>query len=423
MNKDRVILGNGENCIFSSDIKKTGLNNNVIVLGGSGTGKTCSIIEPRLLETYSKSLIVTCTKRRIVKKYSSLFRNRGYKVLDLNFVHPEDGNVGFDPLNFIDSFQSITFQSKSIVYANPQKVLSTADPYFDETATSLLNAEISYILMTKEHPTFDDVIQFHNGLRIEDKGGVISTNYDYLFEQLENRDPSCFAVTCFKSFKQLPIKTASCVFSSLNTTMDSIFTPEVRELFKKDQTLDFEEFAKEKTILFVTTSPVNSSLNSLVSMLYGSAFKQLFEFAEEQPNGELPIQVEVLADDFATGACIPNFPEYISIFREKGVSATILLQSESQLSSLYGQDKATTIMNNADSIVYLGSMDIETGRNISIRANRPLEDILYMPLGKEIVFRRGQKPIFTDRYNIFENELYRKVTAEYEKSIQSEQCR
>lgn len=248
MNKDRVILGNGENCIFSSDIKKTGLNNNVIVLGGSGTGKTCSIIEPRLLETYSKSLIVTCTKRRIVKKYSSLFRNRGYKVLDLNFVHPEDGNVGFDPLNFIDSFQSITFQSKSIVYANPQKVLSTADPYFDETATSLLNAEISYILMTKEHPTFDDVIQFHNGLRIEDKGGVISTNYDYLFEQLENRDPSCFAVTCFKSFKQLPIKTASCVFSSLNTTMDSIFTPEVRELFKKDQTLDFEELDRKSVV-------------------------------------------------------------------------------------------------------------------------------------------------------------------------------
>lgn len=114
------------------------------------------------------------------------------------------------------------------------------------------------------------------------------------------------------------------------------------------------------------------------------------------------------------------FDQYVSIFREKGLSASLLIQSESQLSSLYGSDKATTIINNCDTIVFLGSMDLDTGRSISMRANRPLEDILYMPIGSEIIFRRGFKPIFTRRYNIYQNEMYMKVTAAYQKHVEKE---
>lgn len=182
--------------------------------------------------------------------------------------------------------------------------------------------------------------------------------------------------------------------------------------------VDFERLASEKTMLFITTSPVNSSLNSFISSFYGTVFKDLFEFAEDQADGKLPIPVDVLADDFATGCPINMFEQYISIFREKGLSVTALIQSESQLSSLYGSEKATTIINNCDTIVYLGSMDLDTSRSISVRANRPLEDVLYMPIGSEIIFRRGMKPIFTKRYNIFQNEMYRKVTTAYEKYIE-----
>lgn len=418
---DMMILGDGEKCTYSSDSKLTGINNNVLVIGGSGSGKTVSIIEPRFLTTFSKSLIVTVTKRRIVEKYTFLMKERGYHILDLNFVHPLQGNVGFDPLQHIASFVDITFLARSIVLANPQKAIpNAADPYFDETAVSLLCSEIAYIMMTKDNPSFGDVLDFHNNLKFEDSGGVITTNYDYEFECLEEQDPSCFAVTCWKSFKNLPIKTGSCVFSSLNTTMDSIFTPELRVMFQMKQTVDFEELASRKTVLFVTSSPVNSSLHCFISMFYGYAFKELFEFAEGQPNGELPVYVDVLADDFATGCPINMFEQYISIFREKGLSVTLLIQSESQLSSLYGKDKATTIINNCDSICYLGSMDIDTGKNISLRSNKPLEDILYMPVGEEIIFRRGQKPVFTKRYNITENKLYQKISAAYEKRIGAE---
>ena len=117
------------------------------------------------------------------------------------------------------------------------------------------------------------------------------------------------------------------------------------------------------------------------------------------------------------------FDQYISIFREKGLSCTLLIQSESQLSSLYGQDRSTTIINNCDTIVYMGSMDLDTGRNISLRANRPLDEILYMPIGAEILFRRGQKPVFTQRYNIFEDVRYKKVTAAYERQVAKEMNR
>lgn len=419
-NIDRLILGDGENCIFSSDPKETGLNNNIVVIGASGCGKTVSILEPRILETFRKSLIATVTKRRIVNKYGAVMRKRGYDVWDLNFVHPGEGNCGYDPLMHISSHKDITFLARSIVMANPQKAKSNADPYWDAGATSLLAAEISYILMTQDDPTFADVLDFHSKLTFEERNGTIATNYDIAFEYLAEKEPSCFAVNCWKSFKQLPVRTAGCVFSTLNTTIDSIFTPEVKELFRMKRMVNFEKLATKRTVLFVTTSPVNSSLNSFISTFYGTAFKDLFEFAEDQADGKLPIPVDVLCDDFATGCPIHMFEQYVSIFREKGLSATILIQSESQLTSLYGGDRATTILNNMDTIVYMGSMDLETGRNISMRANRPLEDILYMPLGSEIIFRRGMKPIFTKRYNIFQNEMYKRVTAAYGKHVAKE---
>lgn len=419
-NTDRLILGDGENCIFSSDSRETGLNNNILVIGTSGCGKTVSILEPRILETYNKSLIATVTKRRIVKKYSGVMRKRGYNVWDLNFVHPSEGNCGYDPLTHIGSYNDITFLARSIVLANPRKAQSNADPYWDDGATSLFAAEICYVLQTKDKATFADVLDFHSGLTFEEKNGVITTNYDRKFEYLAEKDPSSFAVSCWKSFKQLPVKTASCIFSALNTTIDSIFTPELKELFCMKKMVDFEKLASEKTVLFITTSPVNSSLNSFISTFYGTVFKDLFEFAEDQVDGRLPTPVDVLADDFATGCPVNMFEQYVSIFREKGLSVTALIQSESQLSSLYGSEKATTIINNCDTIVFLGSMDLETGRNISVRANRPLEDVLYMPVGSEIIFRRGMKPIFTKRYNIFQNEMYRKVTEAYEKYLAKE---
>ena len=414
MEKERVILG--ENCCYSSDCNETGLNNNIIVCGGSGSGKTMSISEPRLLETKTSSLISTVTKRRIVTKYMPLFKERGYNVLDLNFVNPIESTCSYDPLKYVASYSDITFLAKSIVKADPQKDRSSADPYWDEAAISLLSAEIAYILMTNDKATFADVLELHDSLTIDEGGSTIRTSLDDQFDYMASEYPTCFAVSCWKSFKSLPIKTAGCVFGTLNTTIDTIFSPELREMMVTKPLVDFELMATEKTILFVTTSAVNPALHCFVNMFYAQAFKQLFEYAESSQNGVLPVPVHVLCDDFATGGRVLNFAEYISIFREKRISVTLLLQSESQLEQMYGTGNATTIINNCDSYIYLGGMDIKTAQNISLRLNVPIDEVLYMPIGQEIIFRRGQRPIITRRYDIQKDELYKRITNDYNRN-------
>lgn len=240
MEKERVILG--ENCCYSSDSNETGLNNNVIVCGGSGSGKTMSIAEPRLIETKTSSLIATVSKRRIVNKYIPLFKKRGYEILDLNFVNPLESTCAYDPLEYVESYADITFLAKSIVKADQQKDHSIADPYWDEAATSLLSAEIAYTLMTKDNATFADVLKLHESIVLDEVGGMLKTSLDTKFEYIASKNPTCFAVSCWKSFKTLPIKTASCVYGTLNTTIDTIFSPEIREMMatKKNGCFKFD---------------------------------------------------------------------------------------------------------------------------------------------------------------------------------------
>lgn len=419
MEKEKVILG--ENCCYSVDSKETGLNNNVIVCGGSGSGKTMSISEPRLLETKTSSIIAVVTKRRIVNKYIPLFEERGYEIPDLNFVDPDKSTCCYDPLQYVKSYSDITFLAKSIIKANKQKDNSNADPYWDEAAISLLSAEIAYIMMTKENATFVDVLEVNDSLTLDDGSGTIQTSLDDNFDYIAAENPSCFAISCWRTFKQLPVKTAACVFSTLNSTIDTVFSPEIRKMIESEKKVNFEQMGNKRTILFVTTSAVNSALHSFVNMFYAQAFKQLFEYAENCPDGVLPVPVHVLCDDFAMGGEILNFPEFISIFREKGISVTLLLQSESQLNQMYGTDNSVTIINNCDTYIYLGGMDLRTAQNVSVRLNSPLDEVLYMPIGQEILFRRGQRPIITKRYEIQKNTLYRKITDDYKKRMLNEE--
>ena len=409
MRSEQIILGAG--CTYSTDCTETQLNNNVIVVGGSGSGKTMSIIEPRLLETVHSSLIVTVSKRYLVKKYMSLFRKRGYKVWDLNLSFPEQSNVSYDPLQYIKSYADISFLAAGIVNAEPKKQKNvTADPYWDQGAQSLLAAEIAYTLMTEDNPSFLDVLTLHERLEIAENGGRIQTSLDSKFEFIERKSPNSFAVRCCKSFHQLPLKTALCIFSSLNVSIDTLFTPELKACMGKRRRINFAQLATERTALFISTSAVNPTLHSFANLLYSQSIKELFEFAESRTDGHLPIPVQLLCDDFACGSTILNFPEYISIFREKQMSAIILLQSESQLERMYTYEDATTIINNCDTYVYMGGMDLQTSKNVSNRLNCPLEDVLYMPIGTVAVFRRGQKPIVTKRYPVQEHPLYQQVS-------------
>ncbi len=415
-NTDNIILG--KDCIVSSDTEETGLNNNIIICGSSGCGKTMSVAEPRMLNTYNSSLCITLTKRRLVNKYKRVFAERGYRVWDLDMVHFENSNVGFDPLAYVRDDKDITFLADSIVKLNPEgKVENNKDPYWENAASSLLAAEIAIVRYMNPKATMTDVLKFHDEMKIAESDGAgnkMDINHNVKFKMLEEIEPDHFAVSCWKSFCILPSKTCRCVFGSLNVALDTIFSPDLRKMMAAKRKVDFEQMSTEKTVLFVTTSPVNPSMQRFINIFYGDIFKQLFEFAEKQPEGVLPVPVHVLCDDFATGGKVMNFADYISVFREKGISVSLLIQSETQLASMYGEYNAITIINNCDTYVYMGGMDIRTVRDVSERLDVPLSEVLKMPVGKECIFRRGLDPVMTERYNIREDPEYKRITSLYE---------
>ncbi len=415
---ERIILG--KDCIYSSDCNKTGINNNCLVIGGPGSGKSFSLLMPMLIESLrekQRTLIVFCTKRKIPDMFIPLFKSAGFNTYDMNFSDPMASDCMYDPMYYLASEQDIAEMARAIVMANEQKKYTTADPFWDIASILLLTAYVLHVLMI--HPnsmnaTIKAVIDLHNNLVIDDCTNGITTSLDPTFEFLKKERPDCYAVKCWRSFKEAAPKTARSIYVTLSSTL-SAFTSDVCKAIENKPNIDFDKISSVPSIVFITTSPVNKSLHSLANIFAAQCIKSLFEIAEEQPNGALPLPVHIAFDDFATGSIIADFPEKISIFREKGISCTLLLQSEAQLEKLYGRCGATEIIDGCDSYVYLGSNNVETARSISVRLDVPLSEVLYMPVGQEIVFRRGQLPVITQRYNIQDDPLYQKAQKLYDK--------
>lgn len=419
---DPMIAAKG--CVYSSDCTKTGLNNNQIIVGGSGSGKTLSITEPCLLHSHSRNLIVTATKARIVHKYRPMLQARGYRVEVLDFARLANCTVGYDPMRFVRTSEDVLFLAQSLVMANPRKESSRADPYWDDMSVSLLSAlmEIER-LHSPNNCCFADVIKRFNRLKVNYLAGNIRTNMDIDFQMMEMEYPGNPASAHWESFCHLPGKTASCVVSALSTTIRYLFQQELQDMMRLPQSVDFGQFSREKTALFVITSPVNPALANLVSVFYATAMKELFELAEQMPDGKLPIPTHLICDDFATGAPIPNFAQYISIIREKELSVTLLCQSESQLESMYSPPEAVTIINNCDTYVFTGGMDLKTAHSVSLRMNAPMDEVLALPVGKFVVFRRGHRAICAQRYPILEDPQYAQIPLqEAERELLDERC-
>ena len=200
--------------------------------------------------------------------------------------------------------------------------------------------------------------------------------------------------------------TGNCILCETKTALNDIFPRDLRNFMEKSPQLDFPSLVEKKTCLFVITSPVNPALHPFANIMFSIMFRELFEYAEKLSAGRLPRPFTAICDDFATGSKIPQFQHYLSIFREKGISAIMLVQSLSQLSAMYGQNNAATIIDNTDNLVYLGGMDISTVKEVSIRADKPLQEILNMETGHEYLFRSGQEPLFLKRYQTFDDPTY-----------------
>ena len=239
MEADKMILGNSPKAVYSTDCSKTGVNNNVIVCAGTGGGKTMSVTEPRLLTTYDSNLIVTCTKRIIVDKYRDLFEQRGYTVMDLNFTDPENSTVTYDPMKYINTAADEKFLAEAIVGVKKDSKNSNYDPYWDDSAVALLTALITLTRSINVTPTFSDVLDMFDSLRIIGNDNNIETNLDDLFESFVTDKENQYAAACWETFRELPEKTARCVYGVLNTALNHVFSPELREMIRSKKMIDF----------------------------------------------------------------------------------------------------------------------------------------------------------------------------------------
>lgn len=421
---DQIILGEGVS--FTTDTSLTQINDNVLVVGGTGSGKTCSVIEPLLLNCFNSSLIVSVSKKVLVEKYTPVFEARGYKVFHIDTVNPLQSTAFFDPLLYINDYGDIISLSQKITEMDEKRSHSHADPFWINAASALLNGLISLSVSKSqrknESPNFADVLSYFDEMEFSayDEGMLTYSSLDGEFEGFSDG----LVKSWWRSFRELPIRTASCVFSELSLLLTRYFNGAMREVFRqpeKYKPIDFSKIAKEKTVVFLSTSAVDSATHAFANLFIGMAIKELFEFAEQQPNGKLPIPFRLVCDDFAVSAKIDRFDQMVSIFREKEMSSLICLQSESQLENLYGKAQATTIINNADTLIFMGGNDLLTARNISERANIPFEDALNLPLGMEWIFRRGCKPICRKRYDIFSDKAYQEITAMYKASVKKKE--
>lgn len=411
---DKVILGEG--CYLDDGIGTIRPNNNQIVVGCSGTGKSMSVMLPTLLNMDESSLIATYAKPGEARKIGAYLQNKGYSVRFCDLTDPEKSNVSFDPLHYIGSYLDIEELSTSIVLANP----NSNDPkntYWNDGSIDLLDSLTEATLMTQDDPCMSDVLDMFDKLKIKEKGKGITTTLDSMFDRIAEKAPNCPAVSSFTDFRQLPYATAGCIRDTLAKAIRRMFPEPIRVLTRGKEQIDFETLSTEKSALIIITSPVNTSLYFFANLLFGTAIKQLLEYAEHYDGQQLPRSVRLMFDDFACAATINNYCRHIAIFRAAGISAMMLVQSESQLNSLYSEDEATTLLNNCSTYVYFpGGMDLATCRSISQRLDVPMTDIMYASPGKVVIMRSGVKPIVIPRYDTLNSKEYKQFLSMTEKS-------
>ena len=406
----------GENAVYDARPEVSGLgNSNVAIVGGTGCGKTVTVTG-NLVHVNGVSMIVTVAKRRLVNVLCKEKSNEGYKIIFYDTTDPEC-SYGYDPLDNAHSAADVDELAEQMTNrGRRQEEVAYADKYWPEAAKaamkSFIHLEIENASYAERRPCFANVVSMVRDLEI--MSGGKETNFDAVFEASRRRNPESLASVFWKSLSLGAEKTLSCIVSTLKTSVENCVTEEILELCRKDVRIDLGALGREKTMLIVNSSPFSPSSHTFINIMYGMALHELFSEAEKNENGRLDVPVHLVFDDFACGCRINRFEEYISLLREAGISVTLLLQSETQLESMYGRGAASTIINNCDTYLYMGGMDVNTCRSVADRLNKPLHYVLNLPLEQVVIFRRGSKPVETRRYQTYSDPVYIRMAESYE---------
>lgn len=391
------------------------LNGHVLVAGPSGGGKTVSFVEPNLLHA-KDNMIVRLSKRSLVEKYKPYYAKNGYRVFDMNLSRPEHTNkqsVCYDIMSSVIDESTVHRLAEQIILLDDTRS-SVADPYWASASTNLLKAIMFLVLAEKNNANFADVLDCFAELDINEgfSDGSIVTSLDDRFELLEKAAPSHEAIRAWRSFSNLPSRTAGCVYGSLAAVMQ-LFTRQLKDAMRNLPAFSVEEFCKQKSILFVTVNATDMSRFKISNLLFEDIIHGLLNEADLN-GGTLPRRTRLIIDDFGVGGVIEAVPAAISFVREAGISMSLMCQSLTQLNTMYGAAKAATVRNNCDSTVYIGAPnDLETANEMALRLNCPVADLLTLLPDQELVCRRGSPARLTRRYRTLEDPLYKEVTSEY----------
>ena len=414
---DSLILADGPKGTYSMDPHISQVNNNVLVIAGTGGGKTKSVVEANLLHTFHQSMAVLLTKRRLLDQYAPLLKSRGYDVKVLDLVHPERSDVGYDPMLHLSDETDIIGLSKALVGSSG--CASEKDPYWETSAADLFAAFIKLAnLLYGDRARMADVLKLIQKTDCpsildeddcDDMSLLRTLNPVDQFVALREKDPQMFM--SWLQYSDNATNTKACIRSMMFSAVNSVLTKGIQQIMAKPEQLDLTDLVNRKTVLFILTSPVNPALHPFANLVLGAMFKELFEYAESLPGGRVPIPLTAICDDFATGGKIPNFQQHISIFREKGIAVMMLVQSLSQLDSMYGYPASITIQDNTDNIIYMGGNNLQAAEQMAQRIDKPMNEVLALPRGQIYLFRSGQKALQLQRYQIFKDPLYQKEIA------------
>ncbi|WP_022765293.1 VirD4-like conjugal transfer protein, CD1115 family [Butyrivibrio sp. XPD2006] len=377
---------------YSMDCYKTKLNNNVLVVGTSGAGKTRSIVEPNLMMA-TGSYVISDPKGNLYKKYKDYLHAKGYKVRKLDFTDPEH-SAHYNFFRYIHTTQDIVKMAHMMIYQ--EKGVKTVDPFWDQAAQLLVQACIAYLVEvgTEKDKNFENLMRLIDACEIDENDPGWKTPLDLLMDDLYSTNNSSYAVKTYKKFRVAAGKTLKSILISVNARLGLFDVPEIDAMLETD-TINIKSIGDKKTALFVVVSDTDRSLDGLANIFFTQAMNELCRYADKEcKDNRLPVPTRFILDDFATNVRINEFPRMISSIRSRGISTMLMIQAEAQLQEAYEFD-GKTIIGNCDTYVYLGGNDVETAKAVAERCDVPVKKVLNMPVGTCWIFRRGQMPIYS----------------------------
>ena len=441
--EDNIILTKTERLMMSNRPKNpaNARNKNVLIIGGSGSGKTRFWLKPNLLQMHS-SYVVTDPKGSIVVECGNALLKNGYVIKIFNTINFKK-SMHYNPFAYIHSEKDILKLVTTLI-ANTKGDGKAGDEFWTKAETLLYCALIGYIHYEApvEEQNFSTLIEFLNAMEVREDDEEFQNPVDLMFEALEKKKPNHFAVRQYKKYKLAAGKTAKSILISCGARLAPFDIQEVRDVTAYDE-LQLDTLGDRKTALVLIMSDTDSTFNFLISMIYTQLFNLLCEKADDVYGGRLPVHVRCLIDEAANIGQIPNLEKLVATIRSREISACLVLQAQSQLKAIY-KDNADTIIGNMDSRIFLGGSEpttlkelnqalgketIDTFNTSDTRGNSPSYGTNYQKLGKDlasvdelavldggkcILQLRGVRPFLSDKYDLTQHPNY-KYTSDYDK--------